>query len=194
MRSRNKPHNLVFLLVLFACSDAPEAAQQEAAQPAPAAAPQQADSKYLGVEHEMSVVAIASGTVELPDSLGVESVMFLDNPAFTGAGPHNALTRVQGPAGHMVWLEEMVNRLEGANSRWRVAGVLNLPSIEETQAVVVSKDCRVGPRHDPNIVAIANRAATDGPWYTQIVHAWRANLPARSFDKVDTADLRCPIA
>lgn len=193
MRSRSKLPSLLIPIALLACSDesqpAPQPELPAAAVPAPAT-----DSKYLGLEHELSVAAIAIGAIELPDSLAVESVMFLDNPAYTGAGPHNALTRVVGPRGQMVWLEEMVDRVEGAGSRWRVAGVLELPPIEETQAVVVSKDCRTGSRHDPNIVAITNRAATEGPWYTQIVHAWRANLPTRSFDRIATADLRCPIS
>jgi hypothetical protein len=181
------------LIVLVACSDAPEPAPASSAETQSAApTPEPPASKYIGLEHSMSIAAIAMGAIDLPDSLAVESVLFLDNPAFVGAGPHNSLTRVQGRQSSMVWLEEMVRRESDGVTLWRVAGVLDLPAVTEQQAIIVSKDCRAGERPDPNLVAIAQREATPGPWYTNIQQAWRANLATRSFDKVETSGLRCP--
>src|SRR5687768_17955705 len=104
----------------------------------------------------------------LPAGLELETIMFLNNPGFAGSSPDNAMTRVLGPNGVMVWLEELVRREDSGKTVWRVAGVLNLPPINtDSQVVVLSKHCTVGERNEPNVVAVATPDRATLPWLTR---------------------------
>ena len=181
------------VLTLCACSEPAERTADEAAAPAAAPAPSAAAepaSPYIGLEH---AVTILPPDFPVPEGHELESITYLDNPGFAGSSPNNALSRVRGPNGLMIWLEELVRR-EGANTAvWRVAGVLNVTQIDEaSEALIVSKGCTLNDRPEPNVVAVARVEQPIGQMFSNFRKAWRANLAGRTFDEISTAGLRCP--
>ncbi len=92
---------------------------------------------------------------------------------------------------HELWLQRVQTRDQSGNPIWSTLAKLTLPQVRKGELLVFGhwSTCERGSGGDPAIVAIVKD--TDGPRFTTIVRAWRANGPASRFEALSTVGIVC---
>jgi len=92
---------------------------------------------------------------------------------------------------HELWLQRVQTRDESGNPIWSTLAKLMVPRVRKDEVLVFGhwSTCERGSAADPAIVAIVKN--TEGPRFTVIVRAWRANGPTSKFDEIPTIGIVC---
>ena len=96
----------------------------------------------------------------------------------------------KGPV-HELWLNRVQRRDESGIPVWSTLAKLTVPQVRKDEVLVFGhwSTCERGSAADPAIVAIVKN--TEGPRFTAIVRAWRANGPTSRFDAIPTVGIVC---
>jgi hypothetical protein len=92
---------------------------------------------------------------------------------------------------HELWLQRVQTRDQHGNPIWSTLAKLALPRVRDGELLVFGhwSTCESDTSPDPAIVAIVK--STEGPRFTTIVHAWRANVQTGRFDAIPTTGIVC---
>ena len=92
---------------------------------------------------------------------------------------------------HELWLQRVQKRDQQGNPIWSTVARLAVPRVKVDELLVFGRwsTCERESSTDPAIVAIVKD--TNGPHFTAVVRAWRANGPEARFDAIATVGVVC---